>query len=93
MESDDEMTAAMMEDSCDDEDFYDGAGDGDEDSDPDSVVISYDGLMDHDSDDFDDLSSSNHLYYHRSQVIFNVILNHLPSFFRIGIPFFNFFLD
>ncbi|KAH6834379.1 IBR domain-containing protein [Perilla frutescens var. hirtella] len=55
----------MMEDSCDDEDFYDGGGD--DDSDPDSVVISYDGLMDHDSDDFDDLNSSNLIYYHRSQ--------------------------
>lgn len=76
MESDDEMAAAMMEDSCDDEDFYDGGGGGDDDSDPDSVVISYDGLMDHDSDDFDDLSSSHLLYYHRSQVVFVVPLNH-----------------
>lgn len=75
MNSDDEMAAAMMEDSCDDEDFYNGDGDGDEDSDPDSAVVSYDGLMDHDSDDFDDLSSSQPIYYHRSQVIFNFSLN------------------
>ncbi|XP_042003930.1 probable E3 ubiquitin-protein ligase ARI8 isoform X1 [Salvia splendens] len=73
MDSDDEMAAAMMEDSCDDEDFYDGGGDGDEDSDPDSAVVSYDGLMDHDSDDFDDLSSSQPIYYHRSQNF--IILN------------------
>lgn len=79
MESDDEMSAAVMEDSCDDEDFYDGGGDCNDDSDPDSVVISYDGL-DNDSDDFDDLSSSHLSHYHRSQVSFVVSLNHYCLF-------------
>lgn len=68
MDSDDEMAAVMIEDSDDYEDFYDDAGDGEDDSDTDGVVIDYDGFVDPDSDDSDDLSSSHH-YHHRSQVI------------------------
>ncbi|KAL6516780.1 putative E3 ubiquitin-protein ligase ari8 [Orobanche hederae] len=61
--------AAMMEDSNDEEDFYGGGGGyGDDDSVSDGVVMDYDGFVDHDSDDFDDLSSSHSLHYHhRSQ--------------------------
>ncbi|KAK6136372.1 hypothetical protein DH2020_029862 [Rehmannia glutinosa] len=67
MDSEDEM-AAMMEDSNDDEEFYVGGGGyGDDDSDSDGVVMDYDGFMDHDSDDSDDLSSSHLHYHHRSQ--------------------------
>ncbi|KAL8544662.1 hypothetical protein ACS0TY_005047 [Phlomoides rotata] len=66
MDSDDEMAAVMIEDSDDYEDFYDDAGDGEDDSDTDGVVIDYDGFVDPDSDDSDDLSSSHH-YHHRSQ--------------------------
>ncbi|KAK6156448.1 hypothetical protein DH2020_010696 [Rehmannia glutinosa] len=67
MDSEDEM-AAMMEDSNDDEEFYGGGGGyGDDDSDSDGVVMDYDGFMDHDSDDSDDLSSSHLHYHHRSQ--------------------------
>ncbi|GFP95785.1 probable E3 ubiquitin-protein ligase ari8 [Phtheirospermum japonicum] len=68
MESEDEM-AAMMEDSNDEEEFYGGGdGYGDDDSDSDGVVMDYDGFMDHDSDDSDDLASSHNLHYHhRSQ--------------------------
>ncbi|GER51334.1 RING/U-box superfamily protein [Striga asiatica] len=62
MESEDEMTA-MMEDSNDDEEIY-----GDDDSDSNGIVMDYDGFMDHDLDDSDDLSSSQNLHYHhRSQ--------------------------
>ncbi|KAL0298482.1 UNVERIFIED_CONTAM: putative E3 ubiquitin-protein ligase ARI7, partial [Sesamum radiatum] len=56
MESEDEMAATMMEDSEDEEFYGGGGGDGDDDSDPDDVVMDYDGFMDHDSDDSDDLS-------------------------------------
>ncbi|KAL3653962.1 putative E3 ubiquitin-protein ligase ari8 [Castilleja foliolosa] len=68
MKSEDEM-AAMMEDSNDDEEFYGGGdGYGDDDSDSDGVLMDYDGFMDHDSDDSDDLASSPNLHYHpRSQ--------------------------
>ncbi|KAL0290675.1 UNVERIFIED_CONTAM: putative E3 ubiquitin-protein ligase ARI8 [Sesamum calycinum] len=68
MESEDEMAATMMEDSEDEEFYGGGGGDGDDDSDPDDVVMDYDGFMDHDSDDSDDLSSSHsRSYHHRSQ--------------------------
>ncbi|KAK4433070.1 putative E3 ubiquitin-protein ligase ARI8 [Sesamum alatum] len=68
MESEDEMAATMMEDSEDEEFYGSGGGDGDDYSDPDDVVMDYDGFMDHDSDDSDDLSSSHpRSYHHRSQ--------------------------
>lgn len=72
MESEDEMPVAMIEDSNDEEEFYgvSGGEDDDDDSDMDDVIMDYDGFMDHESDDSDDLSYSLNHHHVRSRVIF-----------------------